>query len=99
MSYPTDLDGLRLELDEKRSIATITLDVPEKLNRVSMLARDQLARVFEELGRDDAARVVMIAGAGDRAFSAGGDVAGFLAAEPEVACTRTSPHRSVARNP
>src|SRR6266550_1750008 len=40
----TELDGLRLERDG--GIATITLDVPEKLNRLSMLARDQLEKVF-----------------------------------------------------
>ena len=34
-------------------MATITLDVPGKMNRVSMLARDQLRAVFEELGADD----------------------------------------------
>ena len=41
----TELDGIRLERDGH--VATITLDVPEKLNRVSMLARDQLAGLFE----------------------------------------------------
>src|SRR6266545_4342293 len=47
----SDLDGLRLDRDG--DVATITLDVPEKMNRVSMAARDQLARLFDELGRDD----------------------------------------------
>jgi len=46
----TKFDGLRLERDA--DVATITLDVPEKLNRVSMRARDQLAELFDELGRD-----------------------------------------------
>ena len=84
MTYPTELDGLRLDHDTDRGIATITLDVPEKLNRVSMVARDQLSAVFAELGRDQGVRVIMLAGAGDRAFTAGGDIAGFLEAEPEV---------------
>jgi 2-oxoglutaroyl-CoA hydrolase len=93
VSYPSDLDGLVLERDEKRGIATVTLDVPEKLNRVSMLARNQLAAIFDELGRDDAVRVVMLAGSGDKAFTAGGDIAGFLQAEPEVL---THLHHNVA---
>ncbi|MGI9659695.1 MAG: enoyl-CoA hydratase/isomerase family protein, partial [Gaiellaceae bacterium] len=84
MTESTDLDGLRLERDEARGIATITLDVPEKLNRVSMLARTQLASVFAELGQDETVKVVMLAGAGERAFTAGGDIAGFLESEPEV---------------
>ncbi len=78
-----ELDGLRLERDDARGLARITLDVPEKLNRVSMRARDQLAGLFDELGRDESVRVIVLTGAG-RAFTAGGDIAGFLRAEPEV---------------
>jgi 2-oxoglutaroyl-CoA hydrolase len=77
----TELDGLRLERDG--DVATITLDVPEKLNRVSMPARDQLANLFEELGRDEGVRAIVLTGAGEKAFSAGGDIAGFLEREPE----------------
>src|SRR6266550_6833573 len=77
----TELDGLRLERDG--GIATITLDVPEKLNRLSMLARDQLAKLFEELGSDASVRAIVLTGAGEKAFTAGGDIAGFLEHEPE----------------
>ena len=69
-------DGFRVERDD-RGVATITLDVPGKLNRVSMPARDELRVVFEELDRDDAVRFVVLAGAGE-AFTAGGDIPGFL---------------------
>jgi 2-oxoglutaroyl-CoA hydrolase len=78
----TDYDGFRLERSE--SIATITLDVPDKLNRLSMPARDQLAAVFAELGEDDGVRVIVLGGAGERAFTAGGDVAGFMERSPEA---------------
>jgi 2-oxoglutaroyl-CoA hydrolase len=74
-------EGLRLERDG--DVATITLDVPEKLNRVSMVARDGLARLFEELGREDEVRVIVLTGAGDQAFTAGGDIPGFLERSPE----------------
>jgi 2-oxoglutaroyl-CoA hydrolase len=77
----TELDGLRLDRDS--DVATITLDLPEKLNRVSMAARDQLAGLFEELGSDDDVRVIVLTGAGDKAFTAGGDIPGFLEREPE----------------
>ena len=63
-------------------VATITLDVGGKLNRVTMAARGQLARVFDDFGRDDAVRAVVLTGAGG-AFTAGGDVAGFLERSPE----------------
>ena len=77
----TKFDGLRLERDA--DVATITLDVPEKLNRVSMRARDQLAELFDELGRDERVRAIVLTGAGEKAFTAGGDIAGFLEREPE----------------
>jgi len=70
-------DGFRVERDADRGVATITLDVPDKLNRVSMSARDELRGVFEELDRDDSVRFVVLAGAGE-AFTAGGDIPGFL---------------------
>jgi len=55
--------------------------VPGKLNRISMLARDQLRGVFEELDRDDGVRFVALSGAGG-AFTAGGDIGGFLEQSP-----------------
>jgi 2-oxoglutaroyl-CoA hydrolase len=76
----TELDGIRVERD--RSVATITLDVPGKLNRVSMAGREQLAATFAELGRDGDIAVIVLTGAGD-AFTAGGDIAGFLERHPE----------------
>jgi 2-oxoglutaroyl-CoA hydrolase len=75
----TDYDGFRVERDG--AVATLTLDVPGKLNRVSMAARDQLDGVFSEIDRDDAVRSVVLSGAGG-AFTAGGDIAGFLQRSP-----------------
>ena len=71
-------DGFRVASDTERGVATITLDVPGKFNRVSMNARDELRGVFEELDRDDAVRFIVLAGAGET-FTAGGDIPGFLA--------------------
>ena len=90
--YPAELDGLRFERDPERGVATITLDVPGKLNRVSMLAREHLSALFEACGRDPEVRVVVLAGAGERAFTAGGDIAGFLEASARGA-DPTAPQR------
>ena len=76
----TEYQGFRVEAAER--VATVTLDVPEKLNRVSMSTRDELGSVFEELGRDDAVRAIVLTGAGG-AFTAGGDIPGFLERRPE----------------
>ena len=72
-------DGFRVERDG--DVARITLDVPDKLNRVSMLARDQLRAVFEDLDGDDSVRFVVLAGAGGN-FTAGGDIAAFMEKTP-----------------
>ena len=76
----TGHDGFGVEVAD--AMATVTLDVPEKLNRVSMAARDQLGRVFDDLGRDDSVRAIVLRGAGDT-FTAGGDIAAFLERPPE----------------
>jgi 2-oxoglutaroyl-CoA hydrolase len=75
----SEYDGFRLE--HRDDVAWITLDVPGKLNRVSMLARDQLRGVFEELDENDEIAFVVLTGAGG-AFTAGGDIAGFLEKSP-----------------
>jgi 2-oxoglutaroyl-CoA hydrolase len=75
----TDYDGFRVERDGERGIATITLDVAGKLNRVSLAARQQLVSAFGELGGDESVRVVVVTGAGGT-FTAGGDIASFLTA-------------------
>jgi 2-oxoglutaroyl-CoA hydrolase len=72
-------EGFGVERDG--DVARITLDVPGKYNRVSMLAREQLREVFEEIDADDDVRFVVLGGAGG-AFTAGGDIAGFLRASP-----------------
>ena len=70
-------DGFRVERDAARGVATVTLDVPKKFNRVSMNARDELRSVFEELDREESVRFVVLRGDGG-AFTAGGDIPGFL---------------------
>ena len=83
MTARTEYDGFRVDRGDERGVARITLDVPEKMNRVSMPAREQLAAVFGELGDDGDVRVIVMTGAGERAFTAGGDIAGFLERSPE----------------
>lgn len=79
----TEYEGFHVDTDAARRVATLTLDVPGKMNRVAITARAQIAQVLEELGRDDGVRCVVIRGAGDEAFTAGGDIAGFMDVDPE----------------
>ena len=63
-------------------IATITLNRPEKLNALqpAMLAR--LEVIAQELERRNELRVVVLTGAGERAFSVGADINAWSALEP-----------------
>jgi 2-oxoglutaroyl-CoA hydrolase len=80
----TEYDGFRVAREIDRGVATITLDVPDKFNRVSMGARDELAAVFGELGGEGAVRVIVVCGAGDKAFTAGGDIGMFMQRDAET---------------
>ncbi len=56
------------------SIGIITLDRPERLNALSQPVLERLSEVLTEEAADDRIRVVVITGAGDRAFVAGADL-------------------------
>ena len=59
------------------SIALITLNRPEKLNALSYELIDALMRNLDLIEEDTEIKAVIITGAGDRAFSAGGDIPQF----------------------
>ncbi|UYN95797.1 MAG: 2-(1,2-epoxy-1,2-dihydrophenyl)acetyl-CoA isomerase PaaG [Enhydrobacter sp.] len=56
------------------SLATITLNAPDKLNAVSRRMIAELKQCWEELAADQAVRAVLLTGAG-RGFCAGADLA------------------------
>lgn len=58
-------------------IAQITLDNQARRNALSRAMWDALDRVLDEIEGDPAIRVVIIRGAGGRAFSAGADISEF----------------------
>lgn len=76
--------ALRLERDPKRHVATVILDDPERHNTVPFAARRVLAALFDDLANDDAVWAIVIKGAGNEAFSAGGHIAQFLEQDPEA---------------
>src|SRR2546428_6571262 len=59
-------------------VAFITLDRPDVLNAMNNQMRTELFEIFTRLRMDDAVKVVVVTGAGDRAFSAGADIREFL---------------------
>jgi enoyl-CoA hydratase len=60
-------------------VAEVTLNRPDVLNAMNTRMRVELLDVFTRIRRADEVRVVVVAGAGERAFSAGADVRDFVA--------------------
>jgi enoyl-CoA hydratase len=71
---------LRYDVDPPR--ATITLDDPERRNPLSNAAMAEMRDLVERAAADDTVRVIVITGAGDKAFSAGGDLGGGFVDSP-----------------
>jgi enoyl-CoA hydratase len=64
-------------LDRRDRVAVITINRPEKRNALNIQTRAEGAAILDELRADDSVRVVIITGAGDKAFIAGADIAEF----------------------
>lgn len=55
-------------------IMVVTLNRPEKLNALDIPAKERLAGIWEQAATDPKVRVVILRGAGERAFCAGSDI-------------------------
>ncbi|HUY27940.1 MAG TPA: enoyl-CoA hydratase-related protein [Candidatus Binataceae bacterium] len=60
---------------EHAAIATLTVNRPTALNALNREVLEDITRVIREVRHDSAVRVLIITGAGDRAFVAGADIA------------------------
>ena len=64
-----------IKLERRDDVGIITLNRPDHLNAWHAPMRKEVADAFRECNRDSRLRAVIITGAGDRAFSAGQDLA------------------------
>jgi enoyl-CoA hydratase len=80
MSPVHDPPGLTVTVSE--GVALLTIDRQERRNALDDVTMRALADTFTVLARDDAVRAVVLTGAGDKAFSAGVDLAAFAARPP-----------------
>ena len=62
-----------VELSRREEAALVTLNRPQALNALSFAIIDELAAAIDEVAASDA-RVLLITGAGDKAFCAGADI-------------------------
>jgi 2-oxoglutaroyl-CoA hydrolase len=71
-----------LRVERKGAVATLWIDRQPKMNTMTVAMRNEFPGIFAHLEADDDVRVVVVRGAGGKAFSAGGDVAEFLTLAP-----------------
>lgn len=66
-----------LIVEQHGAIATLVLNRAEKRNPISYDMWSRLPAMLEALAQDDAVKVLIVRGAGDKAFSAGADIGEF----------------------
>ena len=64
-------------LDKRGRVALLTINRPDKLNALNIATRRELADALDELRDDHEIRVVVLTGAGEKAFVAGADINEF----------------------
>src|SRR5688500_15034663 len=70
-------DALLYEVDQ--GVATITINRPDRRNALSWTVMSELRTAFGQAKGDDEVHVVVLTGAGDKAFCAGADLTGMRA--------------------
>ena len=73
------------EIPDKGKIARLTLDYRERINIVNTPLLLQLRSAIESLHHDDQVRVLVLTGAGDKAFIGGADIREMVDLEPDSA--------------
>lgn len=80
------------------NIARLTFDNPRRLNAINAAMWQALPGLLARVAEDPAIRVLVLAGAGERAFSTGNDISEFdaIRADPPAAARYNSWQRAVA---
>jgi enoyl-CoA hydratase/carnithine racemase len=61
-------------VDREDGVGIVTLNRPDKLNAMNRKLSSELREAVKAFDADDAIGCIVITGAGERAFSAGGDI-------------------------
>ena len=76
---------MSVDVSREDAVAVVTVDRVEALNALDRDTLGQLRDTFDLLAGDDAVRVVVLTGAGERAFIAGADIKYMLSLDVEGA--------------
>jgi enoyl-CoA hydratase/carnithine racemase len=83
---PGSFSFREIRYDKQDGVARITIDRPDRYNAYSTACLDELATALKDASFDDGVGVIVLTGAGERAFCTGGDVKEY--AETYVASPR-----------
>jgi enoyl-CoA hydratase/carnithine racemase len=67
-------ERIRYDRDTDAGVATVTIDRPDVLNALDFPTMRELSHAFEQASWDDSVAVVVVTGAGERAFCTGADL-------------------------
>jgi len=72
LAMPMNFENILFE--KKNAIAYVTVNRPKVLNALNMATMDELRAAFHDIKNDAGVRVVILTGAGEKAFIAGADI-------------------------
>ena len=71
-----------ITLERRGKVAVLTINRPDKLNALNRQVHAEGVAALDELRKDDSVRVLVITGAGEKAFIAGADISEFEGKTP-----------------
>src|SRR5688572_4546959 len=69
-----EFERIRYARDDARGVATVTIDRPQVMNAFDFRTLRELGAAFEQAAWDESVSVVVVTGAGDKAFCTGADL-------------------------
>ena len=76
------MDYQTITIERRGSVAVLTINRPDKLNALNLQVHLDGVAALDELRADDSVRVLILTGAGEKAFIAGADISEFADKTP-----------------
>ena len=79
-----EFENIIYEKDKEKGIVKLTINRPEVRNALNAATRQEIRNAIGEIEKDGDVRVVIITGAGEKAFVSGADITAFKDATPII---------------